>query len=172
MLMRNNIFLDFCVFLLFFLSLSSLLSFFTQTHPFITAVTFGARQHCLNYMQCSLLWSREGTCVMRESLPEWRCRLLGFGSANSPPPSLNCEFTCRNISSPMCETEKLDYSQSSAAFQLWDFIVLLAPGEHFTPGCQEAHRSHGRLSGSLNPPLWLILSQESCRLWGSQSAQG
>lgn len=43
MLMRNNIFLDFCVFLLFFLSLSSLLSFYTQTHPFITAVTFGAR---------------------------------------------------------------------------------------------------------------------------------
>lgn len=43
MIMRNNIFLDFCVFLLFFLSLSYFLSFYTQTHPFITAVTFGAR---------------------------------------------------------------------------------------------------------------------------------
>jgi len=43
MIMRNNIFLNFCVFLLFFLSLSYFLSFYTQTHPFITAVTFGAR---------------------------------------------------------------------------------------------------------------------------------
>lgn len=43
MFMRNNIFLDFCVFLFFFLSLSYLLSLYTQTHPFITAVTFGAR---------------------------------------------------------------------------------------------------------------------------------
>ena len=42
MLMRNNIFLDFCVCLLFFRYLPFYL-FYTQTHPFITAVTFGAR---------------------------------------------------------------------------------------------------------------------------------
>lgn len=60
------------------------------------------------------------------------------------------------------------YSPGRAAFRLSDLTVVMAPGELSTPDCQ----SHGELSGSLNSPQWLILSQEGHGLWGARVHRG